>query len=100
MNFYALVMENTVEPRDEAAFDRVADCSPESVRAGIMRSKLKAREPVGTFAYCVKPIWQIERAGLGKELDHVLRKEVFTQPLLPQMGADVVNLNSQRKDRK
>lgn len=99
LEFFAVVMGKDINERDRSDFDKIADCSPDAVRCGILRSRLKAREPVQFFAYCLKPIRQIERSGLGPSLLPTLRDELSqAQPLLPEFGGSITNLK--RKDQK
>lgn len=94
LNLYAIVFDKQISPATLASFEKIADCAPESVEAGIMRSRLKAKKPVNSFEYCVKAIRQIESARLGPQLVDALRYELFNQPALPGTAGDLVQLQS------
>lgn len=69
LDFYSVICENRLTSEDEAAFLKVSECTPEAIKAGILRSRLstmKRGERVGRFNYCVKAIWQIHNAGLAR----------------------------------
>jgi hypothetical protein len=80
LDFYAVICENRLTPEDDTAFLKVSECSPEAIKAGILRSRLstmKRGERVGRFSYCVKAIWQIHNAGLARRELMSLQEEYY-----------------------
>jgi DnaA-like protein len=101
LSLFSIVVQKNLEPRDGSDFDKVGHCSPDAVRYGILYSRLKAKEPIRNFCYCIKSIVQIEKAGLAAKLLPTLLNEVFPppqQPVLPQFGANVEKMK--RKERR
>lgn len=81
LTFYGVVTDNIVRPYDREAFKLVAHCSIESVKAGILQSRTKAkpddsgRRKVRSLRYCLPAILAIEQTRLGPRRLPALEKE-------------------------
>jgi hypothetical protein len=87
LRFYGGISGNRIKQADRDALRQMLDRPDSLIRAGIVRAVLYCRERVGSFAYCLKVMGELERAGLEPELTlRDLAEKLLTKVQAGQMS--------------